>query len=567
MSSSNISLVIAGPGAGKTRALTKSILDDIDGGFNPLMINAMTFTRTGANEITKRTDFQVNATTIHKVAARIISLAATMRGTKPPMILGPEKSIEYLKLAVIDSGAKYLDVESAREQIALIREMGVDPATVRPEIKEIWKHYRDRMLKGGCIDLTGLLERAAREMKEDSISEYFSGGISYLDEGQDTNPHTDWPIFKRFMEISKKTVIYLSPSQVIYDFRGSNFQKLSSLFPEGIETIYMNKNYRSTPEIVTAGVYLAEDDAKGMVSTRESIGIPVKVIKAHSRAEEAETVAMTVGKLIQQKENPGSIAILGRTWSGLFPIMEAMKVHRISYNAAREGVDLYERPEVMALVEYIAISNNPKNDNGLETIINYPFFGIGTRTKALLRGLNKMTWDHLIRALGSDQHRNQVKERILGLLDIREYLSEIPCQDIPVEQQIQRIIETSGIAKFLNDQLDYEAINALDTIKDVAKEFGSLVELERYLREQMSNREIAKESVVMKTIHSSKGEEWDTVILPSWNEGNLPMTGSPIQSEQRLAFVGVTRPKNRLVITLNNSSPSRFLRGIPAVYG
>ena len=423
------------------------------------------------------------------------------------------------------------------------------------------------MVSSGCIDLTGLLERAAREIQIEGVASYFSGNTVYLDEGQDTNPHLDWNVVGQLIKLSGKSVIYLSPSQVIYDFRGSDYSKLSDMLPQDIETVYMLENYRSTPEIVEAGIFMAESDAKGMKAVRKSLNIPVVVKSYNNPNDEADGVALTTGRLIKEGVNPAEIAILGRTWTGLFPIMEHLRMYGIPYNAAKNGIDLYDRPEILGLLEYITLANNPKTDTGLEILINFPFSGIGNRSKYIMRGLGRLTWDHIIESLTNNMVRPQVKERSSQLLDIREYLMEVPEMNIPVDQQLNKVLEISGIQKYLYEQLDYESLAAIETVTKMASEFATLREFEVYLKEQTIKRNIVKGGVTIKTLHASKGEEYDSVILPGWSEGNLPLTGASTNSEQRLGFVGVTRAKNRLVISYNKSAPpSRFLAGFPAVY-
>jgi len=567
MTQKNI-ITIAGPGAGKTRRLKNSILEDLEKGVNPFSINAISFTKTAANEISRRTDYQVVGSTIHKLANRILSLASKSRGTKAPMVVGPEKAKEYIKLAIMDSGYKFVDENEALESISQMREMGADPKTFRPEIKTIWKNYRDRMVADNCIDLTGLLEKAARELKDESMAMYFSGGRNYLDEAQDFNPFLDLPIILELMSRGLGTNIFASPSQLIFDFRGSDWEMFTSKLPADIEIEYMRENHRSTPEIVAAGQALAGQDAKGMIATRQSLGLPVKIAKLNSPEEESELVALSIGRQIKEGVHPKNIAVLGRTWSYLYKIQNALRVYHIPYNMGKDQMDLYERPEVMALCEYIELALNPVYEDGLEMIINFPPAGIGMRTRAMLRGLRKLTWNDMIKVLGSEVYRDQVAERIKFLLDAREYLDEIAStKKLKVDEKVSRIIDISGISRFVNEEADFEGLAALEQIKLSSKEFGGLKEMVTYLRDQMVKGQAVKESVTLKTIHGSKGEEWDHVYLPGWNEGLLPLTDSTIASENRLAFVAVTRPRDSLVISCNKSAPaSRFLGNIPAVY-
>jgi len=561
-------ITIAGPGAGKTRRLRNSILEDLERGVNPFSINAITFTKTAANEISRRTDYQVVGSTIHKLANRIIALASKSKGVKPPMVVGPEKSKEYMKLAILDSGYKFVDEIEAMDSISRMREMGADPKTFRPEIKTIWKNYRDRMVADNCIDLTGLLEKAARELKDENMANYFSGGINYLDEAQDFNPLVDLPILLVIMLNGLKTVLFASPSQMIFDFRGSEWELFTSKLPDDVEIEYMKENHRSTPEIVAVGQALAGSDAKGMIATRQSLGIPVKIAKLNTPEEEAELLAISIGRQLKEGVHPKDVAVLGRTWSYLYKVQNALRVYHIPYNMGKASMDLYERPEVMALCEYIELALNPIYEDGLELIINFPPAGIGMRTRAMLRGLRKLTWNDLVKVLGTEVYRDQVSERIKFLLDTREYLDEIASTKmLKVEEKVSRIMDLSGISRYLNEEADFEGLAALEQIKQSSREFGGLKDLANYLRDQMVKGQAIKESVTLKTIHSSKGEEWDHVYLPGWNEGLLPLTGSTIASENRLAFVAVTRPRDSLVISCNKAAPaSRFLGNIPAVY-
>jgi superfamily I DNA/RNA helicase len=220
----------------------------------------------------------------------------------------------------------------------------------------------------------------------------------------------------------------------------------------------------------------------------------------------------------------------------------------------------FTRVETRALLGYLQLAADPMSDLMLEDIIDYPSCGIGSRRRYQLRRDEDLSWDHLAMALAyPDDHPEQVINRIYQILDVRADLDELNKCNLPVHERVAKAIDMTGISVQLLADGDYNGVRALDDLTKASKEYSSLEEFAEYLSEELEKpRET--EGVKLGTLHASKGLEWEAVIMPSMQDGSLPMAGGDKLEERNLAFVGVSRPKQRLVLVSNAASaPSPYI--------
>ncbi len=556
-----MTLLIAGPGAGKTRRLTGDVKALLSQSVSPFSIKPITFAREAAMEITQRLDGDVAAQTNHSFGLTIIGTACKARGETIPRIIDDERQKALVQRALQETGKTKLDVSDIMTQMAKVRERGTPLARLEPAIVSVINRYYQIMSAEGLMDFSGILERARKELENPDIQEFLAGQYIFADEGQDTNPYNEWPILQKLYEECMGFTMFASPSQQIYGFRGADWEQLVKSFPEDHVEESMLINHRSTPQIVKASVALAGKDADGMIPVNKD-GPPVLWVDAVNPDMELDYIAAQVAKWItsQAVEKPSDIAILTRVHNQLFPIERILRARGIPTTLMSQKHNPFTRVETRALLGYLKLAADPMDDTMLEDIIDYPSCGIGSRRRYQLRRDEDLTWDHMAMALAfPDDHPEQVIGRIHQLLDVRADLDELNKCNLPVHERVAKAIDMTGISVQLLADGDYNGVRALEDLTKASKEFRSLDEFAEYLSDEL-DKPRETDGVVLGTLHASKGREWPAVIMPNMQNGALPMAGGDKVEEQNLAFVGVSRPKQRLVLVSNAASaPSPFV--------
>lgn len=557
-------LVTAPPGSGKTRRLVADIQERLREGVSPYTIIATTFTREAAREIAERLGNEVPIRTLHGLGHWIIRLSRQTRGDRVPRIVSEDKALAIMERAIKELDAKYIEPRQALDDMARVRERGGREETLHPQVQEIIARYMTILRADNLLDFTGILDEARRELESPDLREFLRGQRLFVDEGQDVNPQTEWPILEVMRQGGGEFVMFASPSQQIYGFRGANWDKLCSQFPEDLQIQSMRENYRSTPEIVRTAARLAGPDADSMVAVRESVGSEVAGVDALNPEVEADYVGRQVSEWLGKGVKLEEVAVLARVHTMLNTVQMALRARDIPFQIVGGRRSIFQREETEAALGYLRLALDPMDDGVLEAIIDFPPCGIGVRTRHDLRGDARLTWDHLLQALAEPKRfRPQAIRRILQILDLREQYDEILAAKLPPMRTIGRLLELSEIPSYLNGEGDFQASRSVNDLVAASVEFGSLKAFVDYLQVEVTRPRDA-EGVQLSTLHAAKGREWDAVIIPGFQEGLIPLEGADLAEERNLAFVGMTRPRFHLTLTLNRSrAPSQFLAKLP----
>lgn len=557
-------LVTAGPGAGKTKRLVFEIQKRLDQGISPYTIIATTFTREAAREIEDRLGGEVAIRTLHGLAYWIIRLSRQSRGDAVPRVISDERAAALMERASKELDIKYMEPRQVLEDLARTREKGGKIEALHPQAQGAIERYFRILSSENLLDFTGLLDEAKRELENPELRQFFRGQRIFVDESQDINPITEWPMLDTLREGADEFVMFASPSQQIYGFRGADWEELYAKIPVGHAVETMRQNHRSTPEIIHAAAPLAGEDAASMEAVRASLGIPVLAVDALNPEMEADFVGRQIGEWIAAGLEASKIAVLARVHTVLNNIQMALRTRDIPYQLVSGRRSLFHREETQAVLGYLLLALDPMDDTVLEAIVNFPPQGIGVRTRHALRGDEYLRWDHFFKALANPkQYREQVIRRVLRILDLRERFEEIVRSGLPLLETVSRVIELSEIPGYLTSEGDFQAAGAVGDLVNASEEFGTLEEFVEYLDSEV-RRPREAEGVQLSTLHASKGREWAAVIVPGFQDGLLPLDGSDIREEQNLAFVGMTRAKDRLILTMNRSfPPSPFLARLP----
>jgi DNA helicase-2/ATP-dependent DNA helicase PcrA len=557
-------LITAPPGAGKTRRLVSDIQERLQEGVSPYAIIATTFTREAAREIAERLGNEVPIRTLHGLGHWIIRLSRQTRGDRVPRIISEDKSLAIMERAIQELGAKYIEPRQALDDMARVRERGGREETLHPQVQEIISRYLTILRADNLLDFTGILDDACRELENPDLREFLRGQRVFVDEGQDVNPQTEWPILDVLRQGADEFLMLASPSQQIYGFRGASWEKLCNQFPDDLQVETMRENYRSTPEIVRTAARLAGPDADAMVAVSESIGSEVVGVDALNPEMEADFVGRQVSEWLGRGVKLEEVAVLARVHTLLNTIQMALRARDIPFQIVGGRRSLFQREETEAALGYLRLALDPMDDAVLEAIIDFPPCGIGVRTRHDLRGDGRLAWDHLLQALAEPKRfRPQAIRRILQILDLREHYAEILAARLPPLQTISRLLELSEIPSYLNGEGDFRAARSVNDLVAASVEFASLKTFVEYLQHEVTRPREA-EGIQLSTLHAAKGREWDAVIIPGFQEGLIPLDGADLNEERNLAFVGMTRPRFHLTLTLNRSKPpSQFLSKLP----
>ncbi len=452
-----MNLINGGPGSGKTQRLVDEIQARLDDGVSPHMLLATTFSRQAAAEISRRLGGDVAVKTVHGTAYWLIRLARKARGDQVPRVISEDESLKVMERAAKKVGAKFLEPQAVIQDMERIRAQGGRFEVLHPQAQEMIQCYLQNLAADKLIDFTGILEMAREELEDPNLRSFLRGMRLFVDEGQDLNPVTEWPILETLSEVAEELVMLASPSQQIYGFRGANWHELVTHFPSDLTTEVMRNNYRSTPEIVNTARPLAGPDASDMHAVRSSIGVPVRAVETTNLEMEADFVGRQISEWSDSFQATGvplnQIAVLTRVHSQHNLLEIALRMRDLPYRTIGSGDGIFESQEACALLGYLRLAIDPMDDSVLETIVNFPPCGIGKRMRYKLRGDDLLNWDHMIRVLANQEEwQPQIVRRVNRILDLRELFDQLADQKLDLVDYVAQIARLSLIPDFLNGE-------------------------------------------------------------------------------------------------------------------
>jgi DNA helicase-2/ATP-dependent DNA helicase PcrA len=627
-------MVIAGAGSGKTRVLTFRIAYMMEQGVDPFNILALTFTNKAAREMTERIGKIVDPSeaknitmgTFHSVFSRILRFNADRLGYPTNFtIYDTQDSKSLLKdiikefnlddkaykpgmvLGRISSAKNNLISAEAYEQNTEI--MTEDAQARRPEMARIYKTYVQRCFKAGAMDFDDLLYQTNVLLRDfPEVLHFYQQKFQYIlvDEYQDTN-YAQYLIVKKLAAMHENICVVGDDAQSIYSFRGANIQNILNFrkdYPD-FKLFKLEQNYRSTKNIVEAANHVIaknQDQIKKKVWTDNSIGNKIKVIRTLTDNEEGKVV---VNKIFDLKQSGiptyNDFAILYRTNKQSRSFEEALRKLNIPYKIYG-GISFYQRKEIKDLLAYFRLTTNPRDEEALKRVINYPKRGIGkTSIENVIIAANNYgvsMWDVISNqtqypAQVNGPTKTKLYEFVTMINSFSAQLQKLNAYDLA-----QTIARSSGILKELYNEKDKgpEEVERYQNIEELLagiKEFTVSREddQDKSLSEFMldvalltdadEDKNEERNHVTLMTIHSSKGLEFPHVFLVGLEENLFPSqmslhTRSDLEEERRLFYVAVTRAMETCTLSyassrfnwgnLVTSEPSRFIDEIPEEY-
>ena len=614
-------LVLAGAGTGKTRVVTHRIAELIRQGIPPSRILGVTFTNKAAGEMQERTAELLGRrqaekpeiSTFHSLCVRILRRHARLLGYPAQFAIydrGDQESLARAALRDIKVPGALLRPGDLLQFISRWKTSSLRPeaavaqaATDKEHLAAMaYRRYQRALKTAGAVDFDDLL-LCTEELFTDHASARAAeaGRFSHLliDEYQDTNG-SQYRIVKALAEGHRNLCVVGDDDQSIYGWRGAEVQHILRFnrdWPDAT-VIRLEENYRSTEAILTMAnrliSYNAHRHDKVLRAFRPG-GEEPRILQFPDETAEARRVIEEISELIERRVvEPRDVAILFRTNEQPRAFETELRRAKIPYTLIG-GMSFYDRKEVRDVLAYLKVLAHPKDEVSLLRILNTPARGIGARAVELL----------LARAVAAGQPLWEIlpeAPRVPGLpvpavAAVREFCAlveryrEIVSHGrlvLAVKQLLAEIGYQDEIARQYKDPNDQtarwnsveEVVNALGAYVLRAREptiAGFIEDVALAGREDSEDKEsrLARNAVVLMTLHSAKGLEFPHVYLVGMEEGLLPhhravaADGSAIDEERRLCYVGVTRARDRLTITLSLARmkwgkkrptvPSRFL--------
>jgi DNA helicase II / ATP-dependent DNA helicase PcrA len=623
-------MIVAGAGSGKTKVLTTRVAHLMAIGVDAFNILALTFTNKAAKEMKETVEKILGNNearnlyigTFHSVFARILRFEAPKIGYPNNFTIydtDDAKSVVKTVINELNLDDKHYKPSTVYNRISSAKNALVGPAEYandyyiqqedmrsnRPAISQIYDAYAKRCFKNGAMDFDDLLLKFYELLKNipESLSKYqHKFRYILIDEYQDTNP-AQYEIIKLLGAMHENVCVVGDDAQSIYSFRGATIQNILQFQKdyEEVKVVKLEQNYRSTQMILNTANEVIKIN-KGQIPkdlwTENAEGEKLKLVRTMTDNDEGKFVADTIQE--QKLRNHffnRDFAILYRTNAQSRAFEEALRRMNIPYTIYG-GISFYQRKEIKDYIAYLRVTINPKDEEALKRIINYPVRGIGKTTidKAVLfaNENNISMWDVLNQAK-TFGFKAGTLEAIDGFVTmIRSFQSmlqkhnayEVAFHSGKQTNFVRELFNdksTEGVARYENIQ---ELLNSIkEWVESPDNEDGELVDksLGGYLQQitlltDADEKDPNADTVKVMTIHAAKGLEFSVVFVAGLEEMLFPNalsinTREELEEERRLFYVAITRAKKRLWITYANTryrfgsliqnEPSRFINELP----
>ena len=582
----------------------------------PWQILAITFTNKAANELKERLEKMLGeeakdiwASTFHSSCVRILRRDGEVLGYgKNFTIYDTDDSKRLIKecqrqLNISESALSYKtiisEISHAKDSLISPQEYtekaGKDARMVR--IAQVYKMYQDELKKANAMDFDDIIVNTVNLLEKYSdVREYYQNKFKYImvDEYQDTN-HAQYKLTELLAGAHRKICVVGDDDQSIYRFRGATIENILSFEHRYAESniIRLEQNYRSTQTILDVANEVISNNKKRKgksLWTSNGAGDKVVINTAYDESDEATFIADKISDGVSSgKHNFSDHAILYRMNAQSNSIERTLVRSGIPYRIIG-GHRFYERQEIRDAIAYLTVINNPEDNVRLRRIVNVPKRGIGDTTinkaSEIATGLGISLYE-VFRHSDEYEALKRSSKKLIAFCDLIETLSE-NVDKIPLDELFSDIISKTdyighlrldkekgeerieNIYELVSNLKTYESENEEPTLAGFLEEVALMTDIDNYNAQQ--------DAVVMMTIHSAKGLEFPVVFLPGMEEGIFPGIQSmynpdDVEEERRLAYVGITRAKEKLFISYANmrmlfgsttrNLPSRFVIEIP----
>ena len=616
-------LVIAGPGSGKTRVMAHRIpwlIQNYD--LNPSNILAVTFTNKAAKELLNRTNIFINSSikplvkTFHGFASYFLRIEGNIIGLDQNFsIYDDDDQNKIIKniFQELDIDPKKINVRIVNSEISRAKNNNLTPEKFASEnssyldeiVSRVYTRYQETIENSNACDFDDLLMKTFEMLNSNQeISNIYQSKYKYLliDEFQDTNL-IQYSIAKLIANKTNNIFVVGDPDQSIYSWRNADITNILNFKSDYNKSkiIYLNKNYRSSQNIIDASQSVISENATNysrQITSVNEKGNLIISIESYDENEEAEIISREINSIISSdKIQLKDIAIMYRTNAQSRAFEHYLSSLQIPYQLVG-GTRFYQRQEIKDIIAYLRLNLNLHDDTSLLRIINIPTRGIGKSTvdkiilyanqsnisvfdaATILSNINEGV--EISKILSSGPKKN-VKNFLNLITDINN-----KSKTFSVEEIITYIIDKTNYKNYLLGSLT----NPEERLENIEELVSSINNFESENEEDKINLFLESVSLIndvdhlndeqdkltLITLHQSKGLEFDSVFLTGLEDGTLPHvlsfeSDSEMEEERRLMYVGITRAKRRLYLSRvfkrggwgksEVKEPSRFLFDIP----
>jgi DNA helicase-2/ATP-dependent DNA helicase PcrA len=628
-------LILAGAGSGKTRVITSRITYLVGSGHaRAHEILAVTFTNKAAEEMRTRVETLLGAdcsrmwiSTFHSLCARLLRREAPAIGLSRDFVIYDssdqltvvKRAMKDLQIddSVMQPRAALSRISHAKNRMETPDQIAAPAAWNRHDeyVAKIYARYLAALREATALDFDDLLLKTVDLFEHaPEVRQKYSRQFRFVmvDEYQDTN-RPQYLLIRRLSEAYRNLCVVGDPDQSIYKWRGADLRNILDFerdFPESV-IIKLERNYRSTQVILDAASAVISQNRNRKdkhLWTDQKGGASILYFRGGDELEEADFITRTARSGLAD-DPEATVAILYRTNAQSRTIEDALMREGLAYRVVG-GVRFYERKEVKDALAYMRLVINPHDDVSLRRVVNVPARGIG---KGVMEAVEKVVvlpaeeafpllsaglapaqtvnslWARIVAGLESRSFTPRAASSLTTFRDLIVQLTAIARGD-PVSTAIGKMLDRSGYLADLREDRseDSEArIENLAGLVSAAREYESRepepsltgfvdrLSLLSDVDEEQGSRDAR---IWMMTLHSAKGLEFPMVVLAGMEEGLFPHSRSSgdeeeLEEERRLCYVGMTRARQRLVLTgaarrrvfgeYQASSPSQFIDEIP----
>ncbi len=621
-------IVIAGAGSGKTRVLTLRIAYLMSQGVDSFSILALTFTNKAAREMKVRIAELVSDSeaknlwmgTFHSVFGRILRNEADKLGYPSSFTIYDTQDSDRLLSSIIKEMGLEKDIyktKQIRSRISAFKNSLItvrayyndedlqesDVMARRPKMGEIYKEYVDRCFKAGAMDFDDLLLKTNELLNRfPEVLAKYQDRFRYIlvDEYQDTN-HSQYLIVRALSDKFQNICVVGDDAQSIYAFRGANINNILN-FQKDYDNVAMyrlEQNYRSSKNIVNAANSIISHNKIKLdkkVWTANDAGDKIKIQRCPTDSDEGRHVAGSIFDFnLSEHRKFNDFAVLYRTNAQSRAMEDALRKRNIPYKIFG-GLSFYQRKEIKDTLAYLRVIVNPKDEESLKRIINYPARGIGQTTLdklvvgAKAHELTLFETAEKVGSLALNINSGIINKlnKFVSLIKNFQIFNETAnafeiAEEVTKKTQIISDLKKDGtpegISKIENIE---ELLNGIKDFTEGQQELAdSTDELTEFLEDvalatdfDIEDKNENTDRVSLMTIHLAKGLEYPYVYVVGMEEDLFPSpmnldSRSGLEEERRLFYVALTRAKERAFLSyaqsryrwgkLNSSEPSRFI--------
>ncbi|WP_406332379.1 DNA helicase PcrA [Streptomyces sp. NBC_00203] len=632
-------LIVAGAGSGKTRVLTHRIAYLLaERNVHPGQILAITFTNKAAGEMKERVEHLVGpragamwVMTFHSACVRILRRESKKLGFTSSFSIydaADSKRLMALVCRDLDLDPKRFPPKSFSAKISNLKNELIDEEDFAAQaadgfektLAQAYAMYQSRLREANALDFDDLIMTTVNLLRAfPDVAEHYRRRFRHVmvDEYQDTN-HAQYALVRELVGPADsdpgELCVVGDADQSIYAFRGATIRNILQFEEDYSDatTILLEQNYRSTQTILSAANAVIERNESRRPKnlwTNAGAGSNITGYVADTEHDEAQFVADEIDRLTDAGEaKAGDVAVFYRTNAQSRVFEEIFIRVGLPYKVVG-GVRFYERKEVRDVLAYLRVLSNPEDSVPLRRILNVPKRGIGDRAEAMIDALSqreKISFAQALRrvdeAYGMAARSTNAVKRFNTLMEDLRTIVESGAGPATV---LEAVLERTGYLAELQastDPQDETRIENLQELAAVALEFeqesgegeaagetaapvGLAAFLERVAlvadSDQIPDEDDGNGVITLMTLHTAKGLEFPVVFLTGMEDGVFPHMRAlgqvkELEEERRLAYVGITRARERLYLTRSSmrsawgqpsyNPPSRFLEEIPEAH-